>query len=257
MSIFSQKIEQIVSRITDGSFSTYGQVAKNAGFPGAARAVGSLLAKNENPKIPCHKVIKSDFTVGGFRGIKKDSWEKAGFLLKEGVVGVIPTDTIYGIVGAALNREVVEKIYKLRKRAPEKPMIILIPSVGYLKNFGIKINGEQKKILKKIWPGKVSVILSCSSQKFSYLHRGLKTLAFRIPKRKELLDMLKISGPLVAPSANIEGFPHAKNIGEAKNFFGDKVFYLNEGVKRGKPSTLIMLVKNNIEILRGTLKFLR
>jgi len=84
-------------------------------------------------------------------------------------------------------------------------MIILIASQNDLNKFEIELADWQKKILQKVWPGKVSLVLPCPSLKFSYLHRGQKTLAFRLPKDKKLIQLLKITGPLVAPSANKEG----------------------------------------------------
>jgi L-threonylcarbamoyladenylate synthase len=176
--------------------------------------------------------------------------EKAALLLKGGEIGVIPTDTIYGICGFAFNKKTVEKIYKLKKRKTNKPFIVLIEKIGDLKKFGVKLSNYQKKILTEIWPGKVSVILKCPLKKFAYLHRGTKTLAFRMPKNKKLIKILKISGPLVAPSANLEGCKLAKNIKEAKKYFGDKVFYLNRGNLVSKPSKLIDLTGKSIKILR-------
>ncbi len=176
--------------------------------------------------------------------------EKVAMLLKSGAIGVIPTDTIYGICGLAFNKKIVEKIYKLRKRNPNKPFIILISSIYDLKKFGVKLSNYQKKFLIKVWPGKVSVILKCPLKKFVYLHRGTKTLAFRMPKNKELEKILKIAGPLIAPSANLEGNKPAKNIKEARKYFGDKVFYYNGGNMAGKSSTLIDSTAKEIMVLR-------
>jgi len=92
--------------------------------------------------------------------------------------------------------------------------------------------------------------LNCPSQKFSYLHRNTNTLAFRLPAKKELLRILLITGPLSAPSANWEGYPPATTITQVKKYFGNKVFYLNGGKINGKPSTLVKLTKNKLEILR-------
>jgi len=125
-------------------------------------------------------VIKNNYEVGGYHGSFKNSYQKVGLLLKEGALGVIPTDTIYGICGSALKKEVVEKIYRLRKRNFKKPMIILISSINDLQYFRIRLNPFQKRILKQLWPGSVSVILKCPLEKFSYLHRGIKTLALRM-----------------------------------------------------------------------------
>ncbi|MFA6135796.1 MAG: L-threonylcarbamoyladenylate synthase [Candidatus Paceibacterota bacterium] len=173
-------------------------------------------------------------------------------ILKNGGIGVIPTDTIYGIVCSAINKKSVEKLYKLRKRNPKKPFIILISSINDLKLFNVKPNVKIKNILKNIWPNKVSVILPCPYKKFSYLHRGTKTLAFRMPAKKELIDLIKKVGPISAPSANPEGQKPASNIKEAIKYFGDKVdFYVDGKEAKNIPSTLIKLdKKGDIEVLR-------
>lgn len=247
---FSQKIILEVKQIPKGQILAYKEIARRAGNIRASRAVGNILAQNRDPKIPCHRVVKSDFSVGGFRGKKGDSWLKAGLLLKEGLVGVIPTDTIYGLLGSALNKKAVEKIYKLKKRNSQKPMIVLIASQDDLKKFEVKINSWQKSVLEKYWPGKISFILKCPSQKFSYLHCKTNTLAFRMSAKKELLKLLSIAGPLVAPSANWEGFKPATSISQARRYFDKKVFYLNAGKINKKPSTLIDLTENKLKVLR-------
>lgn len=159
--------------------------------------------------------------------------------IKQGEIGVIPTDTIYGIVCSAFNKNSVEKLYKIRKRNKDKPMIILIGSVNDLKLFNINA-------IVKNWPEKTSIVFDCND--FEYLHRGKRSLAFRLPHNKDLIDILKISGPIVAPSANIEGGKPAENIKEAKSYFGDKIdFYLDVGTIKSKPSKIIYL---NNEIIR-------
>jgi L-threonylcarbamoyladenylate synthase len=173
-------------------------------------------------------------------------------LLKNGAVGVMPTDTLYGLVGSALEKKTVERIYRLRKRNLKKPMIILIASLRDLGSFGVGLSAREKKILKKVWPGKVSVILRCPSKKFTYLHRGLKTLAFRMPASARLRMLLEKTGPLVAPSANFEGEPPSRTIAEAKRYFGENVeFYGNARRMSSKPSTLISIdKKGGIVVLR-------
>jgi len=245
------KALKVVEKIPAGKFLSYKAVAKKAGNEKAARAVANLMAKNTNPRIPCHRVIKNNNEVGGYKGSLNQAWQKAALLLKEGAIGVIPTDTIYGLCGSALKKEVVEKIYQLRKRDPRKPMIVLISSFDDLHRLGIKLESWQKKFLNKFWPGKVSVVLKCPSKKFEYLHRGTKTLALRLPKDKKLIRLLKISGPLVAPSANWEGKKPAVNLREAKKYFRDQVFYYGQGERRKKPSRLIDLTKKEIKILRN------
>jgi L-threonylcarbamoyladenylate synthase len=180
------------------------------------------------------------------------NWQKAvAEVLVAGGVGVLPTDTIYGIVGSALDKKVVEKIYRLRKRNRKKPMIVLISSLGDLKKFGVQVTPTTRKILQKAWPGKVSVILPSRSKKVAYLHRGTNAIAFRMPKPAWLRKLLVKTGPLVAPSANIEGKPPARTVGEAKKYFADKVdFYVDAGRLVSKPSTLIELRGGTVRVLR-------
>jgi L-threonylcarbamoyladenylate synthase len=181
--------------------------------------------------------------------VKMNKLKKIGLAL--GVVGVIPTDTIYGIVGSALNKKTVERIYKLRRRNPRKPTIVLIGSVADLKKFGVKVGVQEKKILNRIWPDKISVVLPCPSRKFAYLHRGTKTLAFRLPKPHWLRKLLAKTGPLVAPSANWEGKPPAKTIKEAQKYFGDQIdFYIDASRQASKPSTLVKIESGKLTVLR-------
>ena len=173
-------------------------------------------------------------------------------LLKKGDIGVIPTDTIYGLVGSALKPKVVEKIYKLRRRNPKKPIIVLISNISDLKKFfSISLNSQFYILTSRFWPGPTSIILPCPSKKFTYLHRGTKTIAFRIPKPASIRAFLKKTGPLVAPSANIEGEPPAKTIREAKKYFGAKIdFYVDSGRKQNKPSKVVKIINSKIKFIR-------
>jgi methylated-DNA-[protein]-cysteine S-methyltransferase len=63
---FVERVYEIVSKIPRGKTLTYKQVATKAGNPLAARAVGMLMSKNYNPKIPCHRVVRSDGKLGGY-----------------------------------------------------------------------------------------------------------------------------------------------------------------------------------------------
>ena len=180
-------------------------------------------------------------------------WINAKDILQNNGVVVLPTDTLYGVVCSAFSKKTVEKIYKIKGRSENKPFIILITSYKDLDLFGIKINNDETKTLKKIWPGKVSVILPCKSNKFKYIHRGEGSIAFRMigSRNKNLFNLLKKVGPLVAPSANIEGFKPSENINEAKIYFKDNVdLYVNGGNKILIPSTLVKFENNKLVVLR-------
>ncbi len=171
--------------------------------------------------------------------------------IKTGAIAVIPTDTIYGIVGVAKNAETVERIYKLRKRASSKPMIILISSIEQIEDLGLKLNETQLNIFKQIWPNKISVVIDCPIKDLHYLHRGQNSIAFRMPDDKFLKNLLAKTGPIVAPSANFEGEKPSENIENAKKYFGDNIsIYIDGGTLTSKPSTVAVLKDSKLQILR-------
>ena len=82
MKTFTEKVYEVVGKIPRGKVLTYKEVAKLAGNKKASRAVGNILNKNYNPKIPCHRVLRSDGKIGGYnRGVEK----KKEILKSEGV----------------------------------------------------------------------------------------------------------------------------------------------------------------------------
>lgn len=82
--LFREKVIQIVKKIPKGKTMSYKEVAARAGHPGAARAVGGIMRVNTDKSMPCHRVIKSDGTVGGYNGLQGTK-SKLTLLRKEGV----------------------------------------------------------------------------------------------------------------------------------------------------------------------------
>ena len=172
-------------------------------------------------------------------------------IIKDGGIGIIPTDTLYGIVGSAFLPDAVERIYKLKGRDYRKPFIVLISSIKAVERFGIALDGFSRTFLQEHWPGPVIVILSAPGGKFSYIHRGIKSIAFRLPDKGELIDFVKETGPLAAPSANPDGKTPARDIEEAKNYFGVEVdFYIDDGELDGSASKLVRIDGGTVEVLR-------
>lgn len=95
------------------------------------------------------------------------------------------------------------------------------------------------------------MIVDCPHESFAYLHRGTQSLAFRLPARQDLIELLKVTGPLVAPSANPEGLAPSQTRAEAGAYFGDTVDFYVEGPVTGKPSTIIKLTAQGEHIVRA------
>ena len=84
MKTFEQKVLDIVEHIPKGKVMTYGAIAKKARVPNASRAVGSIMAKNSDTNVPCHRVVKSDGSIGMYNGLQGKN--KADILRGEGVI---------------------------------------------------------------------------------------------------------------------------------------------------------------------------
>ncbi|MBP9751894.1 MAG: threonylcarbamoyl-AMP synthase [Candidatus Moranbacteria bacterium] len=183
--------------------------------------------------------------------MKQVSLAEAAVLLKKGDIGILPTDTLYGLVASALDREAVELVYRVRGRDEGKPCIVLISDQSDIERFfGLSLSGLATK-LAEMWPGKVSVILPCPDAKWAYLHRGTETVAFRVPDRSELRELLRKVGPLIAPSANPQGMPPAKTIEEAEEYFGsDADFYVDAGMLDSEPSTVVRFMDGKLSVVR-------
>lgn len=171
--------------------------------------------------------------------------------LKSGAIGVIPTDTLYGLVCCALNEESVDRVYALRERDVDKPCITLISDLDQLNLFNIVPSSRDREYLSRVWPGKVSVTLPIDATSFPYLHRGKDSLAFRLPNDEALRNLIRQTGPLIAPSANPQGKVPAATIEEARMYFGDRAdFYVDGGTLRSEPSTLIRFDNGKVVVLR-------
>lgn len=128
---------------------------------------------------------------------------------------------------------------------------MLIADVDDVKHFDIEPDVSVREVLSRVWPGRVSVVLPCDTERFAYLHRGGKSLAFRLPHDKELRELLRFTGPLIAPFANFEGEKSAETIAEAEAYFGNDVdTYVDSGVLHGEPSTLIVFENGKLKVLR-------
>lgn len=170
-------------------------------------------------------------------------------LQRSGAVGVIPTDTVYGLAGRAADQAAVKRLYELKKR-DDKPGTLIAADITQLEELGLK--HRYLKAVEQFWPGAVSVVIPASDPALAYLHRGKMSLAVRIPKDRGLQALLKQTGPLLTSSANHPGEPVAGTAKQARNYFGKDVdFYVDGGdLSAREPSTIIRIVDDAVEVLR-------
>jgi L-threonylcarbamoyladenylate synthase len=173
--------------------------------------------------------------------------KKAQKLLNKRECVAIPTETVYGLAANAYSDIACKKIYKLKKRPKNNPLI-----VHYLNNKILKkdcnFNDDFLKLYKKFCPGPITFILDLkkNSKISKIVTNKKKTLAVRFPKHPVTRKLLKnINFPLAAPSANLSSKVSAVSSDDVRNDFGKKVKFVLEGGKSsiGLESTIIDIRK--------------
>ncbi len=157
---------------------------------------------------------------------------------------LIPTDTIYGFSALYSSRMAIEKIKIIKKRNQKKGFVILINSYSDLKKFGIEISIEQKKIIQKIWPGRVSIVFKPRTNKFKYISGDFDTLVFRIPKYRKLRNFIKKVGPIISTSANLSGEENILEPNQLNKEMKKEIdFFIDVGKLKSKPSNIIQFLR--------------
>ena len=174
------------------------------------------------------------------------------YLDKNYCVGV-PSETVYGLAANAYSNIAVKKIFKLKKRPKNNPLIVHYRNIDDLKKDCL-INEDFIKLYKQFSPGPITYILKIkkNSKISKYVTNKKKNLAVRFPKHKIFKDLLKkLNYPLAAPSANISTKLSAVQASDVKEEFGSKIKYILDGGKCniGLESTIINL-SGKLAILR-------
>ena len=178
---------------------------------------------------------------------------KASKLIKSGKVIAIPTETVYGLAGNAYRNDSVKKIYSLKKRPKNNPLIVHFSSVKTM-NQEVVINEQLIKLAKKFSPGPLTYILPLKKEsRISKLVLNKKhQIACRIPNNKTFLAVLKQSGvPIAAPSANLSNKLSTTRSVDVEKEFGKKLSYILDSKKTsiGLEST-VLLLGASLKILR-------
>lgn len=134
--------------------------------------------------------------------------KKAVEILKSGGVGIFPTDTAYGIGCRIDDEKAVKRLFKLRKRPETKATPVLVSDLEMAREYWQKTPDDViEKLIKPYWPGALTIVLPCRSEKVPSLVRGGgETLGLRMPDNESLLTIIKEVGvPILGTSANFAG----------------------------------------------------
>jgi L-threonylcarbamoyladenylate synthase len=180
--------------------------------------------------------------------------KEAAEILKNGGLVAMPTETVYGLAGNALDDKAVAKIFEAKGRPAFNPLIAHVASTAQAEHYAV-MDGRAKALAQKFWPGPLTMILPrVKNCKISELAgAGLPTIAVRVPAHEAALKLLKAVGfPLVAPSANVSGTISPTTPMHVAESLGESVdMILAAGsCKVGLESTVVDLTGDAVVVLR-------
>ncbi|HZX50015.1 MAG TPA: L-threonylcarbamoyladenylate synthase [Candidatus Paceibacterota bacterium] len=182
------------------------------------------------------------------------SVQEATEMIKKGKVVVCPTDTVYGLVADATNEKAVKRIFQIKGRGKGKALPVFVKNVAMAKKFA-RVSKEQEEFLRKVWPGKVTVVFQSKHVLPKALEMDGK-VALRIPKHELVAALLKkLNRPLTGTSANVSGQPSCSSATEVNVQFARRKhqpdLVVDEGkLPKSKPSKIVDITGEKMRILR-------
>lgn len=173
-------------------------------------------------------------------------------VLKDDKLAIVPTDTVYGILASAISEDAIRKVYEVKRRDFSKPCIILVSSIEMLKKYVISINELEEKLIKRFWPGKLTIIFKKNDNVSNILTANKDTVGIRLPLNKDLIDcMNKLDFPLVSSSANLANEGVITDVSMISlEMLKDISYVYDGGCMPSSSSTIVQVIDNKIKILR-------
>ena len=178
---------------------------------------------------------------------------QAAEILRQGGLVAFPTETVYGLGANALNPTNVKKIFDAKGRPADNPLIIHIHDKDDIQNLASEIPDITHKLIKRFWPGPLTIVLKKSRLVPRIATGGLDSVAIRMPKNKIAHLLIKETGvPIAAPSANVAGKPSPTLSRHVLEDLAGRINLIIDGgqTKIGIESTVIDLTRKTPVLLR-------
>ncbi len=186
--------------------------------------------------------------------LSQNDKHKLAEVLKNGGVVAYPTDTVWGLGADPTNELAVKKIYELKKRDGNKPLILMSSSFEYIKPFIGNLLPEEEAVIAKYWPGALTLITRKSKLTADFVTSGFETVGIRIPNHPVFAEVADCSPckVLATTSANLSTQPSALKKEDVLKYFGSNVNFVTDDFgyyAENKESTIIRY-ENGWHVLR-------
>lgn len=168
--------------------------------------------------------------------------KEAADLLQKGELVAFPTETVYGLGGNGLSPESLLKIFAVKGRPADNPLILHIADEDMLKDLTLSVSPTAKRLMEVFWPGPLTLVLNKTDQVPLEATGGLQTVAIRMPEHPIALQLIRTTGlPIAAPSANLSGKPSPTVAKDVQEDLEGKIAGLIDGgsTRIGLESTVV------------------
>ena len=174
-------------------------------------------------------------------------------VIHAGGVIVYPTDTLYGLGADPTNPDAVRKLFTIKSRQADQPILLLIKDANEVREWAAEITPRAERLMKKFWPGPLTLVFKAKPEVMAELTGGTGTIGLRVPGNaltRQLLASLGIA--LTGTSANIAGQPGPRTAREAAGAIGEMVGMVLDGgrTEGGNPSTVVDVSGDEPKVIR-------
>lgn len=173
-------------------------------------------------------------------------------VLRQGGIVALPTESSYGLAVDVYNERALRRLYHVKQRAEEKPLLVLVNSREGVAGLVREIPFQYKRLMAQFWPGPLTLIFPAAPQLSSILTGGSETVGVRhSPYQLASALVDNFGGPITATSANLSGKPPCTSAKDVEEIFGNGVdMIIDGGDATGKPSTIVTLKRGELTVLR-------
>lgn len=179
--------------------------------------------------------------------------ERAAALLRDGGVIAVPTETVYGLACDAENERAIERVFTLKGRPQDNPLILHACDLAMIKHFFGPLPDIVMHLAEAFWPGPLTLLLPRPQGRFSLATAHRPLAGVRIPAHPLFREVIQKTGKLIAaPSANLSGRPSPTQADHVRDDFGSKLDLILDGgaCRAGLESTVLDPLSKPPRILR-------
>jgi len=179
--------------------------------------------------------------------------QAAAAIIRNGGVVVFPTTGLYGLGADGRNRDAIERVFSIKHRPADNPILILVPDMESLNELVEEIPSPAEKIMNHFWPGAVTLIFGAQPHVSSLLTAGSGKIGIRLPSHPTALSLVSAAGvAITGTSANLSGEPGISDVNDLPLEIKDAVdMVLDAGPLKGGPgSTIVDVTTDPPTVLR-------